>query len=106
MICDHDSRSRVLRQVTSNSVISFSMLRLMSGELSLITELSRCVDHAMDQDARIGHGDFEETMGQDVSGLPRCRNDIEWDCVCEVLGYQAPRDPVGRYVPMTRVGSE
>jgi len=47
-----------------------------------------CVGLATDQDARIGDGDLEEVMD---------RNDIEWDCVREVLGYEAPRDPVGRY---------
>ena len=40
-------------------------------------------------------------MGQNVSALPRCSNDIEWDCVCEMLGYNATRDPVSRYVPMS-----
>jgi hypothetical protein len=37
----------------------------------------RCVDGAMDQNARIGDGEFEEIMGKDVSVLPRYRNDIE-----------------------------
>jgi hypothetical protein len=56
-----------------------------------------CVDIATDQDARIGDGDLEEVMEQELSPLPRCRNDIELDCTCEALGYEAPRDPVGRY---------
>jgi hypothetical protein len=62
----------------------------------------RCVDGAMDQNARIGDGEFEEIMGKDVSVLPRCRNDIEWDFVCEVLDYEAARDPVG---DCSRIGS-
>jgi hypothetical protein len=59
------------------------------------------VDGAMDQDARIGDGEFEAIMGQDVSVLPTCRNDIEWDCVCDVLGYEAARDSVQ---DCTRIG--
>jgi hypothetical protein len=62
-----------------------------------------CVDLAMDQDARIGDGNLEEVMEQESSPLPRCRNDIEWDCMCEVLGYKAPRDPMGRYVQARRI---
>jgi hypothetical protein len=53
-----------------------------------------CVGLAIDQDARIGDGHLEEVMEQELSPLARCRNDIEWDCMCEVL-YEAPRDPVG-----------
>lgn len=56
-----------------------------------------CVDLATDQDARIRDGDLAEVMEQELSPSPRWRNDIKWDCMYEVLGYGAPRDPVGRY---------
>jgi hypothetical protein len=35
-----------------------------------------CVDSAMDQDARIGDGEFEEVIGQNMPVLSRFRNDI------------------------------
>lgn len=63
----------------------------------------QCVDGAMDRDARIDDGEFEEVMGKNMPVLPRSRNYIEWDCVCDVLGYEAVRDPVGNSSRISRM---
>lgn len=37
-----------------------------------------CFDHAIDQDIYSGDGSFEESHGEDVAKLPKCRNDHEF----------------------------
>lgn len=47
-----------------------------------------CFDHAIDQDIYSGDGSFEESHGDDVAKLPKCRNDHEFAMAMRVYREQ------------------
>lgn len=47
-----------------------------------------CFDHAIDQDIYSGDGSFEESHGEDIAKLPKCRNDHEFEMAMRVYREQ------------------
>lgn len=47
-----------------------------------------CFDHAIDQGICSGDGSFEESHGEDIAKLPKCRNDHEFEMAMRVYKKQ------------------
>lgn len=85
--CVHHTLSVKNQIPTSVNVVS-TMMQEFGGGREIREYLSQggtvagivlaCLDHAVSQDIYSGDGSFEESHGEDIARLPKCRNDHEF----------------------------